>query len=52
MTLTRPIPQRVSDCSRSALEWDRFLDLLGGYAQSAIGKRGCWSWALLLTRLD
>jgi len=36
--LTRSIPQRVSDCSRSALEWDRFLDLLGGYAQSSVGK--------------
>jgi len=38
VTLTRPIPKRVSDCSRSALEWDRFLDLLGGYAQSAVGR--------------
>ncbi|MGB0125265.1 MAG: Smr/MutS family protein [Silvibacterium sp.] len=44
MTLTRPIPQRVSDCSRSALEWNRFLDLLGGYAQSAVGK----AWLLEL----
>ena len=44
MPLTRPIPQRVSDCSRSALEWDRFLDLLGGYAQSAVGN----AWLLEL----
>jgi DNA mismatch repair protein MutS2 len=36
--LTRPIPQRVSDCSGSALEWDRFLDVLGRYSQSAVGK--------------
>jgi DNA mismatch repair protein MutS2 len=34
----------VSDCSRSALQWDRFLDLLGGYAQSAVGK----AWLLEL----
>jgi DNA mismatch repair protein MutS2 len=28
----------VSDCSCSALEWDRFLELLSGYAQSVVGK--------------
>ena len=33
MPLTKPIPRVVSDCSRSALEWDRFLDLLAGYAK-------------------
>jgi DNA mismatch repair protein MutS2 len=38
VALTRLIPRRVSDCSRSALEWDRFLELLEGYAQSAIGR--------------
>ncbi|HEX5233723.1 MAG TPA: Smr/MutS family protein [Silvibacterium sp.] len=42
--LTRLIPRRVSDCSRSALEWDRFLDLLAGYAQSAMGA----AWVLEL----
>ncbi|MGC2163221.1 MAG: endonuclease MutS2 [Silvibacterium sp.] len=44
MPLTRLIPERVSDCSRSALEWDRFLLLLSGYAQSAVGK----AWLLEL----
>ena len=38
MAFTRSIPQRVSDCNGSALEWDRFLELLSGYAQSAVGK--------------
>jgi DNA mismatch repair protein MutS2 len=38
MAFTRSIPQRVSDCSRSAREWDRFLELLSGYAQSQVGK--------------
>ena len=38
MALTHPIPQVVTDCSRSALEWDRFLALLAGYAQSAVGR--------------
>lgn len=36
--MTRSIPRLVSDCSRSALEWDRFLELLGGYAQSGLGR--------------
>jgi len=44
MPLTHPIPRVVSDCSRSVLEWDRFLDLLAGYAQSATGKQ--WLMAL------
>jgi DNA mismatch repair protein MutS2 len=39
MPLTRPIPHVVSDCSRSALEWDRFLEMLAGYAQSAPGRQ-------------
>jgi DNA mismatch repair protein MutS2 len=39
-----PIPSVVSDCSRSALEWDRFLALLSGYAQSATGR----DWLLAL----
>lgn len=38
MALTHPIPQVVTDCSRSALEWDRFLSLLAGYAQSTVGR--------------
>jgi len=42
--LTHPIPRVVSDCSRSVLEWDRFLDLLASYAQSATGKQ--WLTAL------
>ena len=37
--MTRSIPRLVSDCSRSALEWDRFLELLGGYAQSGVGRK-------------
>ena len=44
MALIHPIPSVVSDCSRSVLEWDRFLDLLAGYAQSATGKQ--WLMAL------
>ena len=44
MTLARPIPQVVSDCSSSALEWDRFLEMLAGYAQSATGRQ----WLLAL----
>ncbi len=43
-SLAHPIPSVVSDCSRSALEWDRFLTLLSGYAQSAIGR----DWLLSL----
>jgi DNA mismatch repair protein MutS2 len=44
VALTHPIPQVVTDCSRSALEWDRFLALLAGYAQSAVGR----DWLLAL----
>ena len=44
MTLSHPIPSIVSDCSRSALEWDRFLTLLSGYAQSSTGR----GWLLAL----
>jgi DNA mismatch repair protein MutS2 len=43
-SLIQPIPSAVGDCSRSALEWDRFLALLSGYAQSAIGRE----WLLAL----
>ena len=43
-SLAHPIPLAVSDCSRSALEWDRFLALLSGYAQSATGR----DWLLAL----
>jgi DNA mismatch repair protein MutS2 len=39
MPLTHPIPSPVSDCSRSVLEWDRFLELLAGYAQSGTGRQ-------------
>ena len=42
--MTRTIPERVTDCNRAALEWDRFLELLGGYAQSAVGR--AWIAAL------
>ena len=44
MSLSHPIPSIVSDCSRSALEWDRFLTLLSGYAQSSTGR----GWLLAL----
>jgi DNA mismatch repair protein MutS2 len=44
MPLAHPIPSIVSDCSRSALEWDRFLALLSAYAQSATGR----DWLLAL----
>src|SRR5580658_3650062 len=44
MPLSHPIPSIVSDCSPSALEWDRFLALLSGYAQSATGR----NWLLAL----
>ena len=44
MPLSHPIPSIVSDCSRSALEWDRFLTLLSGYAQSSTGR----GWLLAL----
>ncbi len=39
MPLTHPIPSPVNDCSRSVLEWDRFLELLAGYAQSGTGRQ-------------
>ena len=42
--MTRTIPERVTDCNRAALERDRFLELLGGYAQSAVGR--AWIAAL------
>ncbi|GGH02294.1 endonuclease MutS2 [Silvibacterium dinghuense] len=35
---TSTVPSAVSDCSPSALEWDRFLGLLSAYAQSAMGR--------------
>ncbi len=44
VALTHPIPLVVSDCSRSALEWERFLDLLAAYAFSAPGRE--WLHAL------
>src|SRR5262245_8325905 len=39
MALVKSIPAPIEDCSRTVLEWDRFLDLLAGYAVSLIGKR-------------
>lgn len=39
MPLTKAIPSPVEDCSRSVLEWDRFLELLAGYSVSSIGRR-------------
>src|SRR5215469_16637681 len=39
MPLMRPIPHAVSDCSPSALEWDRFVEMLAGYARSATGRQ-------------
>ena len=44
MTLMRPIPSAVTDCSPSALEWVRFLEMLAGYAQSSTGQQ----WLLRL----
>ena len=43
-SLAQPIPAIVSDCSPSALEWDRFLALLSAYAQSGTGR----DWLLAL----
>jgi DNA mismatch repair protein MutS2 len=42
--MVRTNPERVSDCNRTALEWDRFLTLLSGYAQSGVGR----AWILEL----
>jgi DNA mismatch repair protein MutS2 len=39
MALMKPIPNVVSDCSPSALEWPRFLEMLAGYAQSSTGRQ-------------
>ena len=36
--MTRTVPEYVTDCNRAALEWERFLELLGGYAQSGVGR--------------
>lgn len=44
-SMVRTIPELVTDCNRTALEWERFLELLGGYAQSAVGR----GWILDLT---
>ncbi len=38
MPLVKSIPFPVEDCSRTVLEWDRFLALLAGYSVSSIGK--------------
>ncbi len=38
MPLVKPIPSPVEDCSRSVLEWDKFLALLTGYSVSSIGR--------------
>lgn len=44
MPLVKAIPSPVEDCSRTVLEWDRFLDLLAGYSVSSIGR----AWILSL----
>jgi DNA mismatch repair protein MutS2 len=44
MPLMKATPSPVEDCNRSVLEWDRFLDLLAGYAVSSIGR----TWILSL----
>nr|WP_158752299.1 endonuclease MutS2 [Acidobacterium sp. S8] len=44
MPLVKSTPSPVEDCSRTVLEWDRFLALLGGYSISSIGK----AWVLAL----
>ncbi|MGB7189260.1 MAG: endonuclease MutS2, partial [Acidobacteriaceae bacterium] len=38
MAFILSIPLRVTENSCSALEWDRFLELLAGYAQSGVGR--------------
>jgi DNA mismatch repair protein MutS2 len=38
MALVKSIPSPMEDCSRTVLEWDRFLTLLAGYSVSSIGK--------------
>lgn len=40
----KSIPAQVEDCSRTVLEWDRFLELTAGYAVSSIGR----AWILSL----
>jgi DNA mismatch repair protein MutS2 len=44
MALISPIPQPVTELSRAALEWDKFLDFLAGYTQSTVGRE----WILAL----
>ncbi|HEX3437729.1 MAG TPA: endonuclease MutS2 [Pseudacidobacterium sp.] len=44
MPLVKAIPSPVEDCSRTVLEWDKFLELLAGYAVSSIGR----AWILSL----
>jgi DNA mismatch repair protein MutS2 len=36
--LVKTIPAQVEDCSRTVLEWDRFLELLAGYSVSSVGR--------------
>ncbi|HMD20934.1 MAG TPA: hypothetical protein VKH40_11455, partial [Alloacidobacterium sp.] len=38
MALVKSIPSPMEDCSRTVLEWDRFLGLLAGYSVSSVGK--------------
>jgi DNA mismatch repair protein MutS2 len=45
MSLISPIPQPVTELSRAALEWDKFLDFLAGYTQSSVGR--AWIMALV-----
>ncbi|MBT9331858.1 endonuclease MutS2 [Paracidobacterium acidisoli] len=44
MSLIASISQPVPELSRTALEWDRFLEFLAGYAQSRVGRE----WVLAL----
>ncbi|QNI31602.1 endonuclease MutS2 [Alloacidobacterium dinghuense] len=39
MPLAKSTPFPMEDCSRSVLEWDKFLALLSGYSVSTIGKQ-------------
>jgi len=38
MALVKSVPSPMEDCSRTVLEWDRFLTLLAGYSVSSVGR--------------
>lgn len=44
VALLKPTPAPTNDFSPSALQWERFLDLLAGYSRSPVGRE----WALAL----